>query len=91
MIIIEYFGVSLYYIVLSRWQMHCANNNNNGIQDKYCIIKRKTVTYDLTFRQLPILPAHCESLFGGLHKAHHSALQYCAEYVCPGTISLFSV
>jgi hypothetical protein len=49
------------------------------------------MSYDPTFHQHQELPEHCESLFGGLHRVHHSTLKYSAEYECPDTVSSFYV
>jgi len=62
------------------------------INDKTKTIQRlQEISYGPTVHQHQELPAHYESLFGGLHRVHHSILQYCAEYGCPGKVSLSSV
>lgn len=44
-------------------------------------------TYGPTFHQHQELPAHYGSLFGVLHKVHHSTSKYSVEFSYPGTIS----
>ena len=67
-----------------------TSEQNNIIKFKY-FWKQKGISYGPTFHQHQELPEHCESLFGGLHKVHHSTLQYSAGYGCPDTVSWFSV
>ena len=81
-------------LVASQYDM---SNLDHTYQNKWHDQKTKRVpkylktSYGPIFHQRQELPAHFESLFGGLHRAHHSILQYSVEYGCPGTISLFSV
>lgn len=68
--------------------LHSKQSADN---DKTKIIQRiQEISYGPTVHQHQELPAHSESLSGGLHRVHHSTLQYCAEYGYPDKVSLSS-